>query len=140
MALAAFTSSVDRFGISPLLVVIAVDFGVPLSAAVITASVYFLTYGLSQPVWGMLSDRFGRLPVMRVALAGALLCGMVSAFAPTLWLLTVARALTGGFFGAVIPASITYVGDVTGRRDRQSPLSDHRAAVDTVTAADRRGG
>lgn len=135
MALAAFTSSVDRFGISPLLVVIAVDFGVPLSAAVITASVYFLTYGLSQPVWGMLSDRFGRLPVMRVALAGALLCGMASAFAPTLWLLTVARALTGGFFGAVIPASITYVGDVTSRQDRQSALSDLMAAVAIGTAS-----
>src|SRR5699024_9980055 len=135
MALAAFTSSVDRFGISPLLVVIAVDFDVPLSAAVMTASVYFLTYGLTQPVWGMLSDRFGRLPVMRVALAGAVLCGMASAFAPTLGLLTVARAFTGGFFGAIIPASITYVGDVTSRQDRQSALSDLMAAVAIGTAS-----
>src|SRR5699024_8713631 len=62
-------------------------------------------------------------------------CGMVSAFAPTLWLLTVARALTGGFFGAVIPASITYVGDVTSRQDRQSALSDLMAAVAIGTAS-----
>lgn len=41
MALAAFTSSVDRFSISPLLVIIATDVGVPLSAAVLTASAYF---------------------------------------------------------------------------------------------------
>ena len=135
MALAAFTSSVDRFGISPLLVVIAVDFGVPLSAAVMTASVYFLTYGLTQPLWGMLSDRFGRLPVMRVALAGAMLFGLASAFAPNLIILTVARALTGGFFGAIIPASITYVGDTTSQEHRQSALSDLMAAVAVGTAS-----
>ena len=135
MALAAFTSSVDRFGISPLLVVIAVDFGVPLSAAVMTASVYFLTYGLTQPLWGMLSDRFGRLPVMRVALAGAMLFGLASAFAPNLGVLTVARALTGGFFGAIIPASITYVGDTTSQEHRQSALSDLMAAVAVGTAS-----
>lgn len=134
MALAAFTSSVDRFGISPLLFIIAVDFGVPLSAAVLTASVYFLTYGMTQPIWGMLSDRFGRLPVMRVALAGALLCGMASAFAPTLGLLTLARAVTGAFFGAIIPASITYLGDTTAPRHRQSALSDLMAAVAIGTA------
>jgi len=134
MAVAAFTSSVDRFGISPLLVLIATDFGVPLSASVMTASVYFFTYGLGQPVWGMLSDRFGRLPVMRIALVGALLCGLGSAFAPTVETLMVARALTGAFFGAVIPASITYVGDTTELRHRQSALSDLMAAVALGTA------
>jgi len=134
MALAAFTSSVDRFGISPLLVLIATSFGVPLSAAVLTASVYFLIYGASQPLWGMLSDRLGRLTVIRIALAGAFISGLSSAFAPSFALLTVARALTGAFFGAIIPASITYVGDTTGPRHRQSALSDLMAAVAIGTA------
>lgn len=134
IALAAFTSSVDRFGISPLLVIIATDFGVSLSAAVLTASVYFFTYGLSQPLWGILSDRFGRLSVMRVALVGALICSLISAFAPTLGILTITRALTGAFFGAIVPASITYVGDTTDQHYRQSALSDLMAAVAIGTA------
>ena len=134
VALAAFTSSVDRFGISPLLVLLAVDFGAPLSATVAIASVYFLTYGLSQPLWGMLSDTFGRLSIMRIALTGALICGLTSAFAPNLVLLTIARALTGGFFGAIVPAAITYVGDTTALRNRQSALSDLMAAVAVGTA------
>ena len=134
MSLAAFTSSVDRFGVSPLLVILALDFHVPLSVAVAVASVYFFTYGLSQPLWGMLSDKFGRLPIMRVALTGALICGLSSAFAPNLVLLTIARALTGGFFGAIVPAAITYVGDTTALRHRQSALSDLMAAIAVGTA------
>lgn len=134
VSLAAFTSSVDRFGISPLLVILAVDFGVSLSVAVVVASIYFFTYGLSQPVWGMLSDRFGRLVIMRIALLGALVCGVVSACAPTLGLLTVARALTGAFFGAIVPATITYVGDTSEEHNRQSMMSDLMAAVAVGTA------
>ncbi len=134
VALAAFTSSVDRFGISPLLVIIATDFGVPLSAAVVLASIYYLTYGLSQPVWGMLSDKFGRLRIMRIALAGALVCGGASAFAPNLAVLTVLRGFTGGFFGAIIPASITFVGDTSAEYNRQSVMSDLMAAVAVGTA------
>lgn len=134
VSLAAFTSSVDRFGVSPLLVILALDFDVPLSVAVAVASVYFFTYGLSQPLWGMLSDKFGRLTIMRVALTGALICGLSSAFAPNLVLLTIARALTGGFFGAIVPAAITYVGDTTALRHRQSALSDLMAAIALGTA------
>ena len=134
VSLAAFTSSVDRFGVSPLLVILAMDFDVPLGAAVTVASVYFFTYGLSQPLWGMLSDRFGRLTIMRVALTGALLSGISSVFAPNLMLLTSARALTGAFFGAIVPAAITYVGDTTALRNRQSALSDLMAAIAVGTA------
>lgn len=134
VSLAAFTSSVDRFGISPLLVIIAVEFGVSISVAVVVASIYYFTYGLSQPVWGMLSDRSGRLSVMRIALAGALVCGLASAFAPNLIFLAVTRALAGAFFGAIVPAAITYVGDTSNDRNRQSMMSDLMAAVAVGTA------
>src|SRR5699024_2102803 len=48
--------------------------------------------------------------------------------------LTITRALTGGFFGAIVPAAITYVGDTTQLRHRQSALSDLMAAVAIGTA------
>ncbi|HEY4535074.1 MAG TPA: MFS transporter [Enteractinococcus sp.] len=134
VSLAAFSSSVDRLGVSPLLVLLALDFDVSISIAVTVASVYYFTYGLSQPVWGLLSDRFGRLTIMRIALAGALTCGLISAFAPNLVFLTIARALTGAFFGAIVPAAITYVGDTTQLAHRQSALSDLMAAIALGTA------
>jgi MFS family permease len=35
-------------------------------------------------VWGMLSDRLGRVRVMRLTLFGAVFAGMISALAPNL--------------------------------------------------------
>lgn len=134
VALAGLSSSVDRFGVSPILVMLAMDFGVPLSVAVTVASTYFLTYGISQPFWGLLSDRFGRLAIMRVALICAGVCGLASAFATDLVVLTIARALTGAFFGAIVPAAITYVGDTTRVEHRQSAMSDLMAAIAVGTA------
>ena len=77
------------------------DFGVGLpratSVAVAVASVYFSPMDSASRCGACCPDKFGRLPIMRVALTGALICGLSSAFAPNLVLLTIARALTGGF-------------------------------------------
>jgi MFS family permease len=71
---AAFVATFDRFAMPPMLVAIAVDLGAPLGEVVRAAGLYFLVYGLSQPVWGSVSDRFGRVATMRVTLFLAGLC------------------------------------------------------------------
>ena len=76
---AAFVSSLDRFAISPLLVLVALDLGATLAQSLTVASAYYLAYGLSQPVWGVLSDRFGRIRLMRATLLAAAIAGVVSA-------------------------------------------------------------
>jgi predicted MFS family arabinose efflux permease len=129
LQLASFTSSCDRFAFAPLLFVIATDLGVSLGAAARVASAYALTYGLMQVVWGVLSDRIGRVRTMRVSLLGALVAGLCSALAPNLSTLGVARAVTGGCFAAVIPAALVYVGDTWPAAVRQRPLSDVLAAT-----------
>ncbi|GAA3238866.1 MFS transporter [Nonomuraea helvata] len=134
LSVASFVSSFDRFAVSPMLVLIAVDLDVPLSAAVAAASGYYLAYGLTQPVWGLLSDRFGRVRVMRVALFGAALAGVVSALMPVLGALVVARVVTGACFGAVIPTGLTYVGDTVQPSVRQRALTDLMAAAALGTA------
>jgi MFS family permease len=134
LQLVALTSTIDRFAIAPLLVLIAADLHVSLAAAAGMAGAYFLAYGVMQPVWGMVSDRLGRVRVMRVALVGAAIAGVVSALAPTLPLLTVARVITGGFVAALIPASLVYVGDTWPAAIRQRPLSDVLAASALGTA------
>lgn len=124
LSLAAFLSTLDRFAVPPLLVGIAASFGVPLSEAAPVASGYFLLYGCSQLFWGMLSDRLGRVVLMRLAFVGAAACGVLSALAPTLWLLVLARTLTGGFFGAVIPTTLVYVGDTVPLAARPKAFAD----------------
>ena len=66
LQLAAFFSSFDRFVIAPMLVTMAAALGASLASVTATASLYYLLYGGVQPVWGMLSDRLGRVRVMRL--------------------------------------------------------------------------
>lgn len=76
LQLAAFLSTFDRFVIAPMLVTIAAAFGASLAQIAMMASIYYLLYGGMQPVWGMLSDRLGRVRVMRLTLfAAALFAG-----------------------------------------------------------------
>ncbi|MGW0803727.1 MFS transporter [Nonomuraea sp. NPDC002799] len=134
LSVSSFVSSFDRFAVSPMLVLISVDLHVPLSAAVVAASGYYLAYGLTQPLWGVLSDRFGRVRVMRGALFGAALAGVVSALMPALGALVAARIVTGACFGAVIPTGLTYVGDTVRPAVRQRALTDLMGAAALGTA------
>ena len=131
---AAFLSTFDRFTIAPMLVTIAADLDVSLAEVAVAASVYFLLYGLMQPVWGMLSDRIGRVTVIRLTLIAALAPGLLSAFAPNLAALIVGRALAGGLFAAVIPASLVYIGDTVPISTRQKALADQLASSAVATA------
>lgn len=134
VSLAAFVSSFDRFAVSPLLVLVAADLGVSFSQALVIASAYFLAYGVSQPVWGVLSDRVGRIRLMRSALVAAAVVGVVAALAPTLAVLVIARTLGGAFYGAIVPTSLTYVGDTVDEDHRQPALADLMAAIALGTA------
>jgi predicted MFS family arabinose efflux permease len=138
LQLAALTSTCDRFAIAPLLVVIGIGLHASLTAVAGVASGYFLAYGLMQPVWGMISDRIGRVRVMRLALLGAALAGGGSALAPDLLTLGITRVVAGGCFAALIPSTLVYVGDMWPAAVRQRPLSDVLAAsslgVATATA------
>jgi MFS family permease len=81
LELAAFFSSFDRFAVAPMLVTIAASLGTSLAGVAATASLYYLLYWGMQPVWGMLSDRLGRVRVMRLTLFGAAPLGLFAALA-----------------------------------------------------------
>jgi predicted MFS family arabinose efflux permease len=134
LQLAAFFSSFDRFVVAPMLVTIAAALGASLAETTATASLYYLLYGGMQPVWGMLSDRLGRVRVIRLTLLGAAVAGLLSAAAPNLVFLVAARALAGGLFAAVIPASLVYLGDTVKIESRQAALADLMAASAVGTA------
>jgi predicted MFS family arabinose efflux permease len=120
---AAFVATFDRFAMSPMLVAIAHDLGAPLGAVVQAAGVYFLAYGLSQPLWGSVSDRFGRVATMRVTLLLAGLFSIASAATGTVLLLGIARGLAGGLFGAAYPAALIYLGDTVRAERRQRDVA-----------------
>ena len=88
----------------------------------------------------MLSDSLGRVRLIRLALLGAAVAGILSALASSLWLLVAARALTGSLFGAVIPTSLVYVGDRVPVERRQRALADLVGANALATALATVGG
>jgi DHA1 family tetracycline resistance protein-like MFS transporter len=72
---------------------------------------------LAAPVWGSLSDRFGRRPVILLTLAGMGLDYVLMALAPTVAWLFVGRVISGATAGGFATAS-AYVADTTPPEER----------------------
>lgn len=91
-------------------------YGEHFHASPADVGVLMATYSLAQfiaaPLWGRLSDRVGRRPVLAASLLGATLSYVWLAFSETLWMLFAARAL-GGFMAGNIATAFAYVADVT---------------------------
>jgi predicted MFS family arabinose efflux permease len=130
----AFVSTLDRFAMPPMLIVTARALGVPLASVVHTASIYFLAYGLMQPVWGIVSDRVGRVRTLRITMLVAAFATAASAGVGSVTQLGVTRALAGAAFSAAIPASLIYVGDTVPGGRRQPEITNLMAGVALGTA------
>jgi MFS transporter, DHA1 family, tetracycline resistance protein len=81
------------------------------------AVAFSVTQFLCMPVMGALSDRFGRRPVMLVALAGFGIDMLLIAFAPTIFWVFVARIL-GGAFAATFAIANAAIADMYEPKDR----------------------
>ncbi|MGC5626947.1 MFS transporter [Georgenia sp. Z1344] len=138
--LAVFCSSFDRLVIAPLLLAIADDLGISLTDAGVIASVYLVGYGLMQIVWGMVSDRLGRVRTMRLALLIAAAAGIATALAPGVITLTVTRLVAGGAYAAIVPGALIYVGDTVPVARRHGPLTDIMMMTAVGMAAATLGG
>ncbi len=69
------------------------------------------------PVLGAMSDRFGRRPVLLVALGGASIDYLLLTFAPELWMLVVGRAIAG-LTAANMAIATAYITDITPEAQR----------------------
>ena len=119
-----FISTFARFLMPPMLLAMSTDFAVTLAVISLAASAYFLTYGLAQPVWGVISDRIGRVAVMRLALLSSAILDALSAIPMPVSLFIVTRALSGACMAGVFPAALIYVGDaIKNPRDRQPRIA-----------------
>ncbi|MBV9171655.1 MAG: MFS transporter, partial [Chloroflexi bacterium] len=79
------------------------------------------TYSVVQffcaPVLGALSDRFGRRPVILLALAGLGFDYVLLSLAPSIWWLVVGR-IVAGMFGATFTPVGAYIADVSSPEKR----------------------
>ena len=81
------------------------------------------------PIWGSLSDRLGRKPIMMIGILGYGLTMMLFGLATELWMLFAARILSGILSSATSPTTMAYIGDSTSEQDRGSGMGILGAAV-----------
>lgn len=126
---AAFLVQADARVIDTLLHAVSVDFHtVPAKASIVISS-YTLPYGLFQLLYGPIGDRIGKLRVTAACFAlfaiGTFACG----FVPTLLAFAVLRFLTGVCAAAVVPMSLSYIGDKFPYAMRQAALGRFMSAL-----------
>ncbi|MHB1165848.1 MAG: MFS transporter [Candidatus Nanopelagicales bacterium] len=125
-----FISTFPRFLMPPMLLAMAADFGTTLTTITLAASAYFFVYGLAQPLWGLVSDRIGRVRTMRTALVLAAIGDLASTIPMPVEAFVVVRGLSGAFMAGVFPAAIIYIGDaVKDPRQRQPVIATLMSGV-----------
>jgi EmrB/QacA subfamily drug resistance transporter len=81
-------------------------------------SIYLLAQAVSVPVYGKLSDLFGRKPVILWGIGLFLVASIMCGSAWNVWVLIAFRAAQGLGAGAIMPTTITIVGDLYTVQER----------------------
>ena len=110
--LIVFTDLVGFGLVIPLLPFYAERFGASPLQMTLLFAVYSLMSMLAAPLWGRLSDRVGRRPVLMASMAAAALAYLWLGFATQLWMVFAARAFAGACAGNIAAAQ-AYIADVT---------------------------
>jgi DHA1 family tetracycline resistance protein-like MFS transporter len=106
------------FGIIiPLVGIYGRHFGASYFELAILGSIYSLMQFFFSPIWGRMSDRVGRRPILLMSLLGSTLSYFLFAFASNLYIIILSRALAG-IFAANISTAQAYIADVTEKKDR----------------------
>lgn len=108
LASVTFSGTLAMHIFVPALPLAATDLAASPGAMQLTISVYILGLAIGQLLYGPLSDRFGRRPVLLIGLLLYSVAGLVSALAPDVRILVVARLFQaiGGCSGLVLGRAI----------------------------------
>ncbi len=98
-------------------------FGAPVAQAQLTLTALLLAFGMSQLVWGPLSDRFGRRPVLLWGLAAYVLGSVACVLAPSMAMLIAWRAVQGAAMGASVMCARAIVRDLYAPEDGARVMS-----------------
>jgi len=110
------------FGIVlPLLPFYADRFGASGTQVGLLITVYSIAQFFLAPIWGRLSDRVGRRPILIFGLLGSAVSYVVFGYAGSLTVLFVSRILAG-IGGATVPVAQAYIADITPPEKRAGNL------------------
>lgn len=120
LGLVFLTVVIDLVGfgiVLPLLPFYATELGAgPVAVGLVIGSFSAMQFALA-PIWGRVSDRFGRRPVLVFGLFGSGISYVVFGLAGTVGVLLLSRVIAGAM-GANIPVAQAYVADTTSEEGR----------------------
>ena len=100
--------------------------GSHLGLLISTSALLELIFG---PIWGSISDRTGRKPILLLGLLGYSLSSLLFGLSTELWMLFASRALSGVLSSATAVTALAYISDSTSERDRGGGIGMLGAAV-----------
>ena len=112
----------DSFGYSmvlPLLPGIAQEFGAPDIMIGILISSNAISALIFVPIWGKLSDKYGRKPILIVSQVGTGVSFLILGLSNSIYIILFSRILDG-MFGGQIPVIRAYISDITTPQTRAS--------------------
>ncbi len=120
LAIIFLTIFIDLIGfgiVLPLLPFYAQDFGATPAAIGLLVAIHPAMQFVFGPIWGRLSDRVGRRPILLLGLVGSGLSYLLFGLATNLtWL--IASRIMQGIAGANVPVAQAYIADSTDLADR----------------------
>ena len=110
-----FVIVVDLIGfgiVIPILPFLSPQLGGGTDDIALILATYSVAAAIVAPVWGRLSDRFGRRPILSLCLLGGAMSHFVLAIADALWLVYLSRAVAGMMAGGV-PVATALIADAS---------------------------
>jgi DHA1 family multidrug resistance protein-like MFS transporter len=118
------------FGIIiPILPDLVVNFGGTGMAMGALMAIFSFMQFLFSPMWGSLSDRFGRKPILMLGVFGNAISMLALGLSTQLWMLFAARGLAGILSSATLPTAMAYISDSTDEKSRGGGMGVIGAAM-----------
>lgn len=124
----AFVDMVGLLMVLPLLPFYAVELGGGGFAVGVLVSSYAVAQLVSAPLWGRVSDHYGRRPALLIGLGASAVAYVIFGYAVSLWMLLASR-LVQGAGGGTVGVVQAYVADATEPEHRARSLGWLSAAT-----------
>jgi EmrB/QacA subfamily drug resistance transporter len=117
LTMGMFLAALDQTIVSSAIRTIGDDLhGLSVQAWVTTA--YLITSTISTPLYGKLSDNYGRKPFYLFAISVFIIGSAASAFATSMYMLAAFRAFQGLGAGGLMSLALAIIGDIVAPRER----------------------
>jgi MFS family permease len=108
--------------LNPFLPRFYLDLGAPLAQIGLLLAVSAFIGFFSGILWGKLSDRYGRKPILLICRLGALAGYLILAFSTNITMVVISRVVDGIFSRSIL-VSLTAVGDIVKEEKRSAEMS-----------------